>query len=123
METRFLPDARLSIAQALLPRDGGEPALIFAAEDGETILITDFDVSQSFGHERGHSGRWVMHPVIRCSSLREVGEVAGTVTLAGGVELPATRRRPEGLPRIQGPPRCCSAEPRRSGASASRSHA
>jgi len=27
-------------------------------------LLVDFDVSQSFGHEAGNSGKWVMHPVI-----------------------------------------------------------
>jgi hypothetical protein len=27
-------------------------------------LLVDFDVEQSFGHEAGQSGRWVMHPVV-----------------------------------------------------------
>jgi acetoacetyl-CoA synthetase len=39
-QTRFLPDARLNVAQALLARDGDEPALIFAAEDGETAELS-----------------------------------------------------------------------------------
>jgi acetoacetyl-CoA synthetase len=39
-QTRFLPDARLSVAQALLPRDGDAPALIFAPEDGETAELS-----------------------------------------------------------------------------------
>lgn len=30
----------------------------------EKILLVDFDVSQSFGHEAGGSGKWVMHPVV-----------------------------------------------------------
>jgi hypothetical protein len=33
-------------------------------EDGETTLLVDFDVAQSFGKEAGQSGKWVMHPVI-----------------------------------------------------------
>jgi hypothetical protein len=66
-------------------RDG-----IVASEEGETAVLTDFDVSQSFGRERGQSGRWVMHPMIRCSSMSHIGEVAGTVTLAEGIELPAS---------------------------------
>lgn len=66
-------------------RDG-----IVALDDEETVLIADFDVTQSFGRERGHSNRWVMHPMIRCSSMPMVGGVAGTVSLADGVELPAT---------------------------------
>jgi hypothetical protein len=65
-------------------RDG-----IVALEDGETVLVTDFDVGQSFGRERGRSGRWVMHPLIRCASMPLVGEIAGTVKLAENVELPA----------------------------------
>ena len=66
-------------------RDG-----IVALDDEETILIADFDVTQSFGRERGRSNRWVMHPMIRCSSMPLVGGVAGMVSLADGVELPAT---------------------------------
>ena len=34
-ETRFLPDARLNVAEALLSRTGPAPALIFVGEDGE----------------------------------------------------------------------------------------
>ena len=33
-------------------------------EEGETTLLVDFDVAQSFGKEAGQSGKWVMHPVI-----------------------------------------------------------
>lgn len=33
-------------------------------EEGETTLLVDFDVAQSFGKQAGQSGRWVMHPVI-----------------------------------------------------------
>ena len=66
-------------------RDG-----VVVSEDGEATMIADFDVAQSFGHERGHSGRWVMRPVIRCSSMASVGTIAGTVSLVDGVELPAT---------------------------------
>ncbi len=32
--------------------------------EGETTLLVDFDVAQSFGKEAGQSGKWVMHPVI-----------------------------------------------------------
>lgn len=30
----------------------------------QKILLVDFDVEQSFGHEAGQSGGWVMHPVV-----------------------------------------------------------
>src|SRR5262249_53512664 len=39
-DTRFLPDARLNVGRALLPRDDDTPALLFAAEDGETDAVT-----------------------------------------------------------------------------------
>jgi hypothetical protein len=59
-------------------------------EDGQTIVVADFDVGQSFGRERGNSGRWVMRPLIRASRMALVGGVAGTVSLAEGLEPPAT---------------------------------
>lgn len=39
-QTRFLPDARLNVAEALLARRGEDPAIIFTAEDGETGTLT-----------------------------------------------------------------------------------
>jgi acetoacetyl-CoA synthetase len=38
--TRFLPDARLNVAEALLARDGDEPALLFVADDGEADQVS-----------------------------------------------------------------------------------
>jgi hypothetical protein len=32
------------------------------------VLLVDFDVAQSFGHDAGGSGGWVMHPVVKGSS-------------------------------------------------------
>jgi hypothetical protein len=58
-------------------------------DDGGTIMVVDFDVSQSFGSERGASGRWVMHPVLHASDFQLSGEVYGTVALEDGVEIPA----------------------------------
>lgn len=59
-------------------------------------LVLDFDVSQSFGHQAGNSGRWIMRPVIHTDFDREDedgrldGEsIEGTVTLAEGVQIPA----------------------------------
>jgi hypothetical protein len=34
----------------------------------QKIVVVDFDVSQSFGHQAGNSGMWVMHPV--CARTR-----------------------------------------------------
>lgn len=62
-------------------------------EEGENALLLDFDVSQSFGHQAGKSGKWVMHPVIHGAEA-EVGEaenddvggkIEGTVSLGNDV--------------------------------------
>jgi hypothetical protein len=34
-------------------------------EEGTGDIVLDFDVGQSFGHEAGRSGRWIMRPIIR----------------------------------------------------------
>jgi hypothetical protein len=69
---------------------GGEPEI----SEGENFLVAQFDIGESIGKERGNSGRWVMHPVIRGSLLLKakltvevVGE--GTVTSSpAGIECP-----------------------------------
>jgi hypothetical protein len=57
-------------------------------EGGGNVVGVDFDVSQSFGHEAGNSGNWVMHPVITASSFTVAGNISGTVATATGVALP-----------------------------------
>jgi len=57
-------------------------------EEGGHVVIADFDVSQSFGKERGNSGRWVMHPTIHGSTLASGGSIEGTVVLAAEATLP-----------------------------------
>lgn len=64
----------------------GEPSI----SEGENFLVAQFDVPQSIGKERGQSGRWVMHPVIRGSLLLSarltvevIGEGAVTSEPAG----------------------------------------
>ena len=42
-------------------------ALILSGDP--TVLLVDFDVAESFGHEAGGSGRWVMHPVLTGTAL------------------------------------------------------
>jgi hypothetical protein len=64
--------------------DGG-----LTLEDGENKLVVDFDVSQSFGHEAGNSGKWVMHPVIHATHAEAAGAISGMVTLGQGAALPA----------------------------------
>jgi hypothetical protein len=57
-------------------------------ESESNILTVDFDVSQSFGHQAGNSGRWVMHPVLHATAVGFAGGIAGAVSVAQGVALP-----------------------------------
>lgn len=61
-------------------------ALHLAAE--EKILLVDFDVSQSFGHETGDAGSWIMHPVLKATELQTTEDAAVTLTLGESVTLP-----------------------------------
>jgi hypothetical protein len=56
--------------------------------DSSTILSVDFDVSQSFGHQAGASGKWVMHPVLTATAVGFSGTISGTVATAAGLTLP-----------------------------------
>jgi len=58
-------------------------------ESDATVLSVDFDVSQSFGHQAGNSGRWIMRPVLTATEVGVAGGISGTVTMAQGVTLPA----------------------------------
>jgi hypothetical protein len=48
----------------------------------EKIVLVDFDVSQSFGHE---ASGWVMHPVITGGDIEVTGSLRTTVQLGEGV--------------------------------------
>jgi len=56
--------------------------------EGETTLLVDFDLAQSFGHAAGQSGKWVMHPVIRAVDLDQAGTIEVKLSLGAGVTLP-----------------------------------
>jgi hypothetical protein len=77
------PSACQSGFKVKLP--GGSVSLDNDAE----ILSVDFDVSQSFGHQAGNSGAWVMHPVMTATDIQFTGTINGTVTAATGVTFPA----------------------------------
>lgn len=57
-------------------------------ESASAILSVDFDVSQSFGHQAGNSGRWIMRPVLTATAVGFAGGINGTVGVAQGVTLP-----------------------------------
>jgi len=65
-------------------------------EEGDDVaLVLDFDVAQSFGHQAGQSGRWVMHPVIHATRVADddAGDgssIQGTVAIQTDGEGAAT---------------------------------
>jgi len=64
--------------------------------EGENSLVLDFDVTQSFGHQAGKSGKWIMRPVIHTAHIpgdgdqmrRKAESIEGQVSLAQGVTIP-----------------------------------
>ncbi|MEZ4424287.1 MAG: DUF4382 domain-containing protein [Gemmatimonadota bacterium] len=59
--------------------------------EGGNAVVLDFDVSQSFGHAAGRSGKWIMSPVIHAVRTPDSddpeapdagGSIVGTVVLA-----------------------------------------
>ncbi|HEX6909934.1 MAG TPA: DUF4382 domain-containing protein [Longimicrobium sp.] len=81
--TLHMPSACSSGFKVKFPADS---SVNLASES--TIMTVDFDVSQSFGHQAGNSGRWVMHPVLQATSVGFAGGIGGTVAVAQGVTLP-----------------------------------
>jgi len=65
---------------------GGDDS--FVVTEDASIVLVDFDVSQSFGHEAGNSGSWVMHPVIKGATITTAATITVNVTLGSGVTLP-----------------------------------
>ena len=57
-------------------------------DDDATVVMLDFDVKDSFGHEAGRSGRWIMNPNIKASNVTFGGNVVAQLSLGSGVTLP-----------------------------------
>ena len=51
-------------------------------------LLVDFNVAESFGHQAGNSGKWVLHPVIKGAQFTTAATVVVTLKLNTGVTLP-----------------------------------
>ncbi len=60
----------------------------FEVSGAQRIVLIDFDVAESFGHQAGNSGRWVMHPVIRATDVTLSARLDVAVVLADSVDLP-----------------------------------
>lgn len=74
-----MPSLAQSGLKVTLPGD----QLVVQAES--KVLLVDFDVQQSFGHEAGGSGSWVMHPVCRADDILLSGNVVATLGRAGAL--------------------------------------
>lgn len=57
-------------------------------EDEPVVLMLDFNVSESFGHDAGRSGKFVLRPTITSSVVETSGDIRGTVVVEEGVSLP-----------------------------------
>jgi hypothetical protein len=79
-----MPSYAQSGLKVILPGDA-----ITIPDGGEVTLIVDFDVKQSFGHQAGNSGQWVMHPVIKATSATVTGGIRVTLTPAQGLTIPS----------------------------------
>jgi hypothetical protein len=84
-----------SLAESGLKVDLTADALTVKADS--KVLLIDFDVAQSFGHEAGNSGSWVMHPVIKGADLTLSGNVVVTAKLGTNVTLPTLPGGPVAL--------------------------
>jgi hypothetical protein len=56
--------------------------------EGQTVVMLDFDVEDSFGHQAGRSGMWVMNPNIKATNVTFGGNVVAQLQLGQGVTLP-----------------------------------
>jgi Domain of unknown function (DUF4382) len=78
------PSCAQSGIKVVLPDSG-----LTLANDQQVTLLVDFDVSQTFGHQAGNSGMWVMHPTLVASDIGLAGSVNVTLRLGDGVTLPS----------------------------------
>ena len=62
----------------------------FTVSGDRNIVLVDFDVAESFGHQAGNSGKWVMHPVVRATEVELSGSLDVTLVVADTVVLPGT---------------------------------
>lgn len=101
-----LPDGAV-VSGALKMPSFGESGLKVKLEEpleisgDQKVLLVDFNVAESFGHEAGGSGSWVMHPVIKAAELTASGSIRVTLMLFPGVVLPHVDGEPLTLADFQ----------------------
>jgi hypothetical protein len=64
--------------------DGGFEVL----SDVHSVAVLDFDASESFGHQAGQQGKWVMHPVIRGALIGLSSSLTVNLSAVDGLEFP-----------------------------------
>ena len=72
----------------------GMPGGRLEVGEGQTIVLIDFNVEDSFGHEAGRSGRWIMSPRLTATNVTFGGFVRARLQLASGVTLPNVGGQP-----------------------------
>jgi hypothetical protein len=55
---------------------------------GDQTLLVDFDVSQSYGKPAGNSGKWIMKPTLKATSVQSSASITVTLAPAAGLALP-----------------------------------
>lgn len=80
--TLRMPSLAQSGLKVKLPGDG----LTLASE--QKIVLVDFDVAQSFGHQAGGSGAWVMSPVLTATEVQASAGLTVSVGTDAALELP-----------------------------------
>jgi hypothetical protein len=67
----------------------------------QTVVLVDFDVSQSFGKEAGGAGKWVMTPVVTATELAFTGGLKVTLTKDAALTLPSIGGTPVTLDQFK----------------------
>jgi hypothetical protein len=60
----------------------------------QTVVLVDFDVSQSFGKDAGSSGKWVMTPVLKATELAFTGGLKVTLAKDAALTMPSVNGTP-----------------------------
>jgi hypothetical protein len=57
-------------------------------DSDEKVYLVDFNVAQSFGHDAGGSGDWVMHPVVKATDFEVSGGLTVQLNADAAVTMP-----------------------------------
>jgi hypothetical protein len=64
------------------------PAGEAVVEGDDNAVLIDFNVAESFGHQAGNSGKWVLHPVVHATGFTTTGSLRLDVVIPDSVTLP-----------------------------------